>query len=110
MSLHDLMVQLMEELGDPHELTDREDFIFLKLQEARTSKRLLPEDIELSSDSRRFSMSQRGFVTHRAFLGNPRYSAALFAGCREFSSSKEFLETAKYVLKNARSLVIVHNR
>ncbi|KAH7940796.1 hypothetical protein HPB49_005830 [Dermacentor silvarum] len=110
MSLHDLMVQLMEELGDPHELTDREDFIVLKLQEARTSKRLLPEDIELNSDSRRFSMSQRGFVTHRAFLGNLRYPAALFAGCREFSSSKEFLETAKYVLKNARSLVIVHNR
>ncbi|XP_075554780.1 uncharacterized protein LOC142587559 isoform X2 [Dermacentor variabilis] len=110
MGPQELMVKLIEELGDPHELTNSEDLIVLKLQEASTNKRLLPEDVELSSDSRRFSMSQRGFVTYRAFLGNLRYSAALFAGCQEFPSSKEFLATAKYVLKNVRSLVLVHNR
>ncbi|XP_050037198.1 uncharacterized protein [Dermacentor andersoni] len=110
MGPQELMVKLIEELGDPHELANSEDLIVLKLQEAPTKQRLLPEDIELSSDSRRFSMSQRAFIKYRAFLGNLRYSAALFAGSQEFPSSKEFLATAKYVLKNVRSLVLVHNR
>ncbi|KAL1419567.1 hypothetical protein MTO96_025305 [Rhipicephalus appendiculatus] len=110
MGLHELILEAIEELGDPDELVNNEDLIILKLEQACTNKRIPPEDIELSGDARRLSMCQRAFVSHRAFLGNLRYAAALFAGCSEFLSSKAFLETAKYVLKNVRSLVIVHNR
>ncbi|KAL1419572.1 hypothetical protein MTO96_025310 [Rhipicephalus appendiculatus] len=106
----ELILEAIKELGDPDEVVNNEDLIVLKLEQACTNKRVLPEDIELSGDARRLSMSQQAFVTCRAFLGNLRCSAALFAGCSEFLSSKAFFETAKYVLKNVRSLVIVHNR
>ncbi|KAL1419569.1 hypothetical protein MTO96_025307 [Rhipicephalus appendiculatus] len=110
MGLQELILEAMKELGDPDEVVNNEDLIVLKLKQACTNKRILPEDIALSGDARRLSMSQQAFVSRRAFLGNLRYSAALFAGCGEFLSSKAFFETAKYVLKNVRTLVIVHNR
>ncbi|KAL1419570.1 hypothetical protein MTO96_025308 [Rhipicephalus appendiculatus] len=111
MGLQELIFEAIEELGDPDELVNNEDLIVLKLEQACTNKRILPEEIGLSGDARRLSMSQQAFVTGRAFLGNLRCSAALFAGCSEFLSSKAFFETAKVrVLKNVRTLVIVHNR
>ncbi|KAH7972015.1 hypothetical protein HPB52_005046 [Rhipicephalus sanguineus] len=110
MSPQDLMRKAIEELGDPDELANNEDLIILKLEPAFTNKWTLPDDIKLSDDARRLSMGQRAFITHRALLGNLRYSGALFAGCRAFSSLRPLLETAKYVLKNVRSLVLVHNR
>lgn len=110
MDLQETMLRAIRELGDPEELVNREDLIVLKLEEAWTKRRLLPEGIELSDDEARLSMSEQSFVAYGEFLGNLRCSAAAFAGCREFWSLKEFLETAKYVLKNVRSLVLVHNR
>ncbi|KAL1419573.1 hypothetical protein MTO96_025311 [Rhipicephalus appendiculatus] len=110
MSPQELMRHAIEELGDPDELANYEDLIVLKLEPAFTNKWTLPDDIKLSDDARRLSMDQRSFIAHRALLGNLRYSAGLFAGCREFSSLRPLLETAKYVLKNVRSLILVHNR
>ncbi|KAH7972856.1 hypothetical protein HPB52_018045 [Rhipicephalus sanguineus] len=110
MSPQELMRKAIEELGDPDKLANSEDLIILKLEPAFTNKWTLPDDIKLSGDARRLSMGQRAFITHRALLGNLRYSGALFAGCRAFSSLRPLLETAKYVLKNVPSLVLVHNR
>lgn len=110
MDLQETMLRAIRELGDPEELVNREDLIVLKLEEAWTNGRLLPEEIELSDDEARLSMSQQSFVAYREFVGNLRCSAAAFAGCRQFWSLKAFLETAKYVLKSVRSLVLVHNR
>ncbi|KAL3245693.1 hypothetical protein MRX96_058222 [Rhipicephalus microplus] len=99
-----------KELGYLDEVVNDEDLIVLKLEQASPSKRFLPEDIGGSGDARRLSISQQAFVARRAFVGNLRYSAALFTGSKEFLSLKTFFETAKYVLKNVRPLALVHTR
>ncbi|KAL3195668.1 hypothetical protein MRX96_001795 [Rhipicephalus microplus] len=110
MGLQEIILEVIEELGVADELVNMEHHVILKVKQGCANKRLLPKDISLSGDAKRLSMSEQAFVSNRSFLENMRYSAALFAGCSEFSSSDAFLETAKHVLKNVRSLVLLHNR
>ncbi|XP_075721630.1 uncharacterized protein LOC142764968 [Rhipicephalus microplus] len=110
MGLQETILEVIEELGVADELVNMEHQVILKVKQGCANKRLLPKDISLSGDAKRLSMSEQAFVSNRSFLENMRYSAALFAGCSEFSSSDAFLETTKHVLKNVRSLVLLHNR
>ncbi|KAL3245704.1 hypothetical protein MRX96_058233 [Rhipicephalus microplus] len=110
MGHQELLLETIKDWGDLDELVNNEDLIFLKLEHSSPSKCILTVDIGISGNILRSSISQQAFVTYRAFLGNQRYSAALFAGCKKFLSSTAFLNTAKYVLKNARTLVLLHNR
>ncbi|KAH8029276.1 hypothetical protein HPB51_024701 [Rhipicephalus microplus] len=110
MGLQETILEVIEELGVADELVNMEHHVILKVKQGCANKRLLPKDISLSGDAKRLSMSEQAFVSNQSFLENMRYSAALFAGCSEFSSSDAFLETAKHVLKNVRSLVLLHNR
>ncbi|KAL3245694.1 hypothetical protein MRX96_058223 [Rhipicephalus microplus] len=110
MGLQELILKARKELVYLDEVVNDEVLIVLKLEQASPSKRILPEDIGGSGDARHLSISQQAFVARRAFLGNLRYSAALFSGSKEFLSLKTFFETAKYVLKNVRPLALVHTR
>ncbi|KAH7934563.1 hypothetical protein HPB51_029071 [Rhipicephalus microplus] len=110
MGLQELMLKVRKELRYVDKVGNDEDLIVEKLEQASPSKRFLPEDIGRSGDAKRLSISQQAFVARRSFLGNLRYSAALLTGSQEFLSLKTFFETAKYVLKNARSVVLVPNK
>ncbi|KAL3224042.1 hypothetical protein MRX96_049650 [Rhipicephalus microplus] len=110
MGHQELFLETIKDWGDPDELVNNEDFIVLRLEHSSPSKHILTGDIGINGDTLRSSMSHQAFVTCRAFLGNQRYSAELFAGSKEFLSSTVFLKTAKYVLKNVGTLVLAHNR
>ncbi|KAL3224041.1 hypothetical protein MRX96_049649 [Rhipicephalus microplus] len=110
MGHQELFLETIKDWGDPDELVNNEDLIVPRLEHYSPSKRILTVDIGINGDTLRSSMSEQAFVTCRAFLGNKRSSAALYAGSKEFLSSTAFLKTAKYVLKNVRTLVLVHNR
>ncbi|KAL3245700.1 hypothetical protein MRX96_058229 [Rhipicephalus microplus] len=110
MGHQELLLDTIKDWGDPDELVNNEDLIVLRLEHSSPSKRFLTVDIGINGDTLRSSISQQAFVTCRAFQGNQRYSAALFAGSKEFVPSTAFLNTAKYVLKNVRTLVLLHNR
>ncbi|KAL3245691.1 hypothetical protein MRX96_058220 [Rhipicephalus microplus] len=110
MGLQELMLKVRKELRYVDKVGNDEDLIVQKLEQASPSKRFLPEDIGSSGDAKRLSISQQAFVARRSFLRNLRYSAALLTGSKEFLSFKAFFGTAKYVLKNARTVVLVPNK
>ncbi|KAL3250205.1 hypothetical protein MRX96_055595 [Rhipicephalus microplus] len=88
MGLQELTLETIKNWGDP-------DLNVLKMEQASPTKRILTGDIGINGDTLRSSMSQQAFITCRAFLGNQRHSADLFAGSKEFLSSTAFFENCQ---------------
>ncbi|CAN7947452.1 unnamed protein product [Ixodes hexagonus] len=98
----------MTEFGDPDKLISEEDLVILKLD--RPCAQPLPDNIIIDSAGQLVSMNQERFISCKKFLSNQHISAALFAGCSAFSSSKDFNKAAELILRNIHTLVVVHNR
>ncbi|CAN7994423.1 unnamed protein product [Ixodes pacificus] len=98
----------VKQFGDPDKLISEENLIVLKLD--RPWSQPLPYKLTIDSTCQLLSMDQEGFVSCVEFLGDQPISAALFADCPAFDFSTSFDKAAELILKNAHTLVVLHNR
>ncbi|CAN7978878.1 unnamed protein product, partial [Ixodes persulcatus] len=98
----------VEEFGCPDKLLTEEDLIILKLD--KPCSQPLPDNLTVDSTGHLVSMNQKHFIGCETFLGKQHISSALFAGCSAFDSSKRFEKAAELILRNVRTLVVLHNR
>lgn len=112
MGSHEVIMEVIKELGDPDQLSNGNRLVVLKLDRLlEMPESTVPEDTVFDSDTRVLSTSQAAFVSNLTFFAKVQCVAAAFAGCDEFGSALPvFLEVAKEVLKGAQTLVLVHNR
>ncbi|KAL1443180.1 hypothetical protein MTO96_046077 [Rhipicephalus appendiculatus] len=111
MATGEIMMAAVEHFGDPEELVHCEQRVTLKLESAwPTEKHSLPDDFTLGEDKKTVTMKPEDMVTNSDLLGSLGVAAALFAGCDELTEPSLVLKAAQEVLKNATTLVVVHNR
>uniref|UniRef100_V5GS92 F-box/LRR-repeat protein 15/At3g58940/PEG3-like LRR domain-containing protein n=1 Tax=Ixodes ricinus TaxID=34613 RepID=V5GS92_IXORI len=98
----------VKEFGCPDKLLTEEDLIILKLD--KPCSQPFPDNLTVDSTGHLVSMNQKHFIRCETFLGKQHISSALFAGCSAFDSSKRFEKAAELILRNVRTLVVLHNR
>ncbi|KAH6935292.1 hypothetical protein HPB50_005027 [Hyalomma asiaticum] len=102
-------MERISEFGETWDILLAEDYIVAKFAKPWPPELSLPDGCKLENDS--LVTNQKSLVAAKnALHRGPSASRALFAGCAEFESSKEFRDAARVLLRDAEELCVVHNR
>lgn len=110
LSCVELVDGVLHEMGDPDELAEAQDLIVLQLDEALPAKCRVPQKLKLDTAARTLTTNRGGFSGCRGFLRKHCFPVVVFAGLPDLTSNESFLDAAREVLWQTRTLIIVHNR
>lgn len=112
-----MATDVIRDLGeDPDKVCGQEEHVVLKLGKpwspsaSSSAPSNVPKGLSFNSEGCLLTTTVDAFVKNRSFLKELGAIGALFAGCPSFDECKPLGAAACDVLRDVRTLVIVHNR